>query len=66
MKNITGNHHKLAFVTSYIYAFMDVATIALVMKGGWWIALSSGTGAAFGVVTAMIVHERVVKRHEAT
>lgn len=61
-KNIQHNHYKLAFGTSYLYAAADVATIGFVMTGGWPIALSSGTGAAFGVIAAMATHNKVMSR----
>lgn len=60
-KNIQHGHKRLAFATSYAYALADVAVISFIVKGGWWIALSSGTGAAFAVVAAMSFHERIVK-----
>jgi hypothetical protein len=43
-------------------AVLDVATVGFIIEGGWWIALTSGTGAAFGVVTAMKFHDKVVNR----
>lgn len=62
IKNVQGDHRMWAFFTSYIVAVCDVATIAFIVEGGWWIALSSGTGAAFGVVAAMTFHDRIVSR----
>jgi hypothetical protein len=61
-KNVMGDHKRLAFVTSYLVAVLDVATIGFIVWGGWWIALTSGTGAAFGVVTAMMVHDKWVTK----
>ena len=63
-KNVIGDHYKLAFGTSYIVAILDVVTIMFIVEGGWWVALTSGTGAAFGVVTAMKFHDKVVNREE--
>jgi hypothetical protein len=64
-KNVMGNHQKLAFFTSYGVAVLDVATINFIIEGGWIIAVTSGTGAAFGVVAAMRVHDRFIGgRHE--
>lgn len=63
-KNVIGDHFRLAFVTSYGVAALDVATITIIIHGGWIIALTSGTGAALGVVSAMKFHDKVVKRHE--
>ncbi len=60
-QNIQGRHYKWAFATSYVYAAFDVATIGFIVQGGWSIALSTGTGAAFGVITGMYMHGKVVK-----
>ena len=57
-KNVIGNHKRLVVVTSYLMAVGDVACISLIVKGGWVIALSSGTGAACGMVGAMYLHDR--------
>jgi hypothetical protein len=64
MKNVVGDHYKWAFGTSYVVAVLDVLTIMFIVEGGWWIALTSGTGAAFGVVTAMKFHDKVVNREQ--
>ena len=58
-KNVIGNHLKLIAVTSYAMAVFDVATVMLIYKGGWLIALSSGTGAAVGMVVAVLTHNRL-------
>ena len=65
-KNVIGGHHRLAFVTSYAVAVLDVATINFILAGGWMIAVTSGTGAAFGVVGAMMFHDRYIgeRTHE--
>ena len=60
-KNVIGNHQKSVFVTSYMMAFFDVATVALVVKGGWTIAFTAGTGAAFGMIAAIRLHDRIYK-----
>jgi len=39
----------------------DVATVTLIVKGGWWVALTSGIGAGFGMIAAMYAHNKVVK-----
>lgn len=61
-KNVIGNHVKTVFLTSYLMAFFDVAAVTLIVKGGWPIALSSGTGAAFGMVFAIKLHDRIFGR----
>jgi hypothetical protein len=57
-KNVIGGHLKLVVLTSYLIASFDVATVVLIIRGGWPIALSSGTGAAIGAVTALKLHDR--------
>lgn len=60
-KNVIGNHVRTVFVTSYAMALFDVAAVTLIVKGGWPIALTSGTGAAFGMVAAIKLHDRIFK-----
>lgn len=59
-KNVIGGHLKLVAVTSYAMAVFDVVTVMLIYKGGWLIALSAGTGAAVGMVTAILVHDKLL------
>lgn len=61
-KNVIGNHMKSVFVTSYAMAVFDVAAVSLIIKGGWPIAISSGTGAAFGMIAAMALHDKLFKK----
>lgn len=61
-KNVIGNHIKTVFVTSYVMAVFDVAAVTLIVQGGWPIALSSGTGAAFGMVVAIKFHNRIFQK----
>jgi hypothetical protein len=58
-KNIIGNHLKTAAATSYLIAGFDVAVIMLIIKGGWYIALATGTGGAIGVVLSVKLHQRI-------
>lgn len=58
-KNVIGNHLRLVAITSYLMAMGDVLCIGLIIKGGWWIALSAGTGSALGMVFAMRLHDRI-------
>jgi hypothetical protein len=60
-KNVIGNHQKTVFITSYLMAAFDVATVTLIVKGGWPIALTSGTGAAFGMIAAIRLHDRLFR-----
>lgn len=61
-KNVIGNHVKAVFITSYLMAVFDVAAVTIIINGNWTIALSAGTGAAFGMVFAMKLHDRIFKQ----
>lgn len=61
-KNVIGNHKKSIFFTSYLMASFDVATITLTVKGGWWMIPFVGTGAAFGMLLAVVLHDRLFKK----
>lgn len=63
-KNVIGNHVRAVFVTSYLMAAFDVAAVTLIVKGGWLIALTSGTGAALGMVFAIRIHDKIFKKGE--
>jgi hypothetical protein len=60
-KNVIGNHQKSVFFTSYAMAALDVAAVTIIVQGGWWVALTSGTGAAFGMIAAIRLHDRIFK-----
>lgn len=61
-KNVIGGHIRSAFWTSYLMGLFDVLTISMVARHGLVMALSVGTGAAFGMVSAMKLHDRLYKR----
>lgn len=61
-KNVIGNHYRSVFLTSYAIALFDVASVYIIIQGGFWIALTSGTGAAFGMVTGMYAHDYLFKK----
>lgn len=63
-KNVIGSHMKATFITSYAMSAFDVAAVSLIVKGGWPIAFTSGTGAAFGMIAAMLVHDKMFKKTE--
>ena len=60
-KNVIGNHLRSVFFTSYLMAAFDVASVSLIVMGGWTIMFSSGTGAAFGMLFAIKLHDRIFK-----
>lgn len=62
-KNVIGNHLKAVFVTSYAMAVFDVVSVSLIVFGGWPIALTSGTGAAFGMLAAIKLHDKIFDNH---
>lgn len=64
-KNVAGHHYKLVVITSYIMTVTDIAFIGLVARYSWALVLSSGTGAAFGMVAAMVLHRHFVKDKNA-
>lgn len=64
-KNVIGRHLKSVAVTSYLIAVFEVATVTIIIKGGWWVALTSGTGAAIGMVGSILLHDRLFKRKDA-
>ena len=61
-KNVIGGHLRSVFITSYLMAAFDVAAVSLIVRGGWPIALTSGTGAAFGMVAAIALHDRIYRK----
>lgn len=58
-KNVIGGHLKSVVLTSYLMGLFDVASVTLIVKGGAWIALSAGTGASLGMVSSIILHDRI-------
>lgn len=61
-KNVIGNHVKTVVATSYLMAVFDVLSVYVIVQGGWTIAVSAGTGAAFGMVAAIKLHDKVFKQ----
>lgn len=61
-KNVIANLYVHTFFTSYAMAFMDVVLIGVIARSTWSVAFAAGTGAAFGMVAAMYVHNRFVKK----
>jgi hypothetical protein len=60
-KNVIGGHLKSVWLTSYLMAIFDVAAVALIVEGGWPIALTAGLGASTGMVVAIKFHDKVFK-----
>ena len=60
-KNVIGGHLTLIAITSYLMVFFDVLTISMVLKQGWTIAFSAGTGGALGMIMSIKIHDKFVK-----
>lgn len=58
-KNVIGGHLKCVVVTSYLMGLFDVVAVTLIVKGGLWISISAGTGAALGMVSSILVHDKL-------
>lgn len=56
-KNVIHNKYAATWITSMLMAMFDVLAITLVIKGDWYVAISAGLGASFGMVTAMRFHD---------
>ncbi len=62
-KNVIANMYGKTFITSYFMAFIDVLAIGVIAKStSWYIAFSSGTGAALGMMLAMYLHNRLFSK----
>lgn len=61
LKNVMGKHIKSLAMVSYLIAAFEVATVSIIVKGGWMIALTAGTGGALGMITSLYVHDRLFK-----
>ncbi|MEB3059488.1 hypothetical protein, partial [Parvimonas sp. D9] len=61
-KNVIGTHLKATWLTSYLMAAFDVAAVNIIVKGGWWVALTAGTGASCGMVAAIVLHDHLFKK----
>lgn len=61
-KNVIGNHRKLVFCTSFAIAVFEVASIGMIVKNGWLVALPLGFGSGLGMLTSMWIHDRFVKK----
>lgn len=59
IKNVQGNHLKSVAVTSYLIAAFEVITVTLIVKGGWWIILTAGTGGTLGMLISIKLHQRL-------
>lgn len=61
-KNVIGGHLRSVAVVSYLMAAGDVVSVSLIVKGGWIIMLTSGTGAALGMIASIKLHDRIFSK----
>lgn len=59
-QNVIHRNYKLAFVTPYLIACGEVASVLLVVSTGWQAIPFVGTGGAVGIVLSMYVHNRFI------
>lgn len=57
-QNVIHGNYKLAFITPYLIACGEVASVLLVVSTGWSSIPFVGTGGAVGIVLSMFVHKR--------
>ncbi len=62
-KNVTGNHRKLVFFTSYLMALCDYLIIGIIAKSNWNIAFLCATTASLGMVASMVLHDKIIKKN---
>ena len=61
-KNVIADKYALTFITSYAMAIADVAVVTSIYKNGWSTAAAMGTGAAFGMLLSMYLHNRFIRK----
>jgi len=58
-QNVIHGNYKLAFVTPYLIACGEVASVLLVVSHGWQSIPYVGTGGAIAIVLSMKTHEKI-------
>lgn len=61
LQNVMGKHLKSLALTSYLIAAFEVATVSIIVHGGWQVAISAGTGGALGMLASMKAHTVIFK-----
>ena len=61
-KNVIGGHTKSAAGLAFFMGIMEVVSVSIIVKGGWGVAISTGMGAAIGIVLAMKLHDKVYRK----
>jgi hypothetical protein len=57
-QNVIHGNYKLAFITPYLIACGEVASVLLVVQTGWSSIPFVGTGGAIGIVSSMYIHTK--------
>lgn len=60
--NVIGGHYVMAAITPFAIACAEVASVLLVVDTGWQSIPFVGIGGSIGVVSAMYLHKRVLKK----
>lgn len=60
-QNVINNKIFNAAITSYLIAGTEIATVSMIVKGGWETFIPIGTGGALGVVLSLITHKRIMR-----
>lgn len=59
-QNVIGGHYALAAITSFLIALSEVSLLLSVVSKGWSSFLIAGLGGSLGVITAMVMHKKIV------
>lgn len=62
-RNVNEGHYGLAFCTNLLIGVMNALILKLVPQAdSWQLLVAYVAGGPFGIVTAMFVHHRLVRR----
>jgi predicted NodU family carbamoyl transferase len=61
-KNLIGNHKNALVLTSFAMSAFEVASITMVVQGGWWAILTMGIGGSTGMLCAVAIHDRLFRK----
>ena len=59
--NVIHSKYTMIAVTSYLLALTDVAVVSIIVEHGWNTVLAQGSGASFGMLASVYIHNRWVK-----
>lgn len=61
-KNVIGSHYKLIGSFAYLIVLMEGVSVLFIVKGGLWITIPAGIGAAIGMMSSTYIHDRWVRK----